>query len=267
MRRKGKELQRFAKLPCIETSIGLESLIGIECMATETNRQPDARRILLVDDDLALCQMLAEYLQGEGFEVITVHNGRAGVDAASDENIDAVVMDITMPVMDGFEALRQMRKNSDVPVLMLTARGDEIDRIVGLEIGADDYLPKPFNPRELVARLRAILRRTQILPADAPRLAQGQITLEPGSQSLFRNGEPVPVTATEFFIAELLLRSAGTVVSKEELTEKALGRRLSAYDRSLDTHMANLRKKLGAADDGSPLIKTVRGQGYLFVIR
>lgn len=173
--------------------------------------------------------------------------------------------DITMPVMDGFEALRQIRKVSDVPVLMLTARGDEVDRIVGLEIGADDYLPKPFNPRELVARLRAILRRVQMTSRETGRIAQGPISIEPGSQSLFRNGEPVPVTATEFIIAELLLRSAGTVVSKEELTEKALGRRLTVYDRSLDTHMANLRKKLGAADDGSALIKTVRGQGYIFV--
>jgi DNA-binding response OmpR family regulator len=234
-------------------------------MVDELDKEPDARRILLVDDDLQLCRMLAEYLQGEGFDVVTVHDGKAGVGAANAANIDVVVMDITMPVMDGFEALRQIRKVSDVPVLMLTARGDEVDRIVGLEIGADDYLPKPFNPRELVARLRAILRRVQMTSRETGRIAQGPISIEPGSQSLFRNGEPVPVTATEFIIAELLLRSAGTVVSKEELTEKALGRRLTVYDRSLDTHMANLRKKLGAADDGSALIKTVRGQGYIFV--
>lgn len=236
-------------------------------MAPETDKDPDARRVLLVDDDLQLCQMLAEYLQGEGFEVVTVHDGQAGVATANAENIDVVVMDITMPVMDGFEALRRIRKTSDVPVLMLTARGDEVDRIVGLEIGADDYLPKPFNPRELVARLRAILRRVKMSSRETGRVSQGQISLEPGSQSLFRNGEPVSVTATEFFIAELLLRSAGKVVSKDELTEKALGRRLSVYDRSLDTHMANLRRKLGTAEDGSPLIKTVRGQGYIFVTR
>ena len=236
-------------------------------MTSDTVKNPDARRVLLVDDDLQLCQMLAEYLMGEGFEVAMVHDGQAGVDAAYAGDVDVVVMDITMPVMDGFEALRQIRKASHVPVLMLTARGDEVDRIVGLEIGADDYLPKPFNPRELVARVRAILRRTQISSGQTRRLVQGQISLEPGSQSLFRNGEPVPVTATEFYIAELLLRSAGKVVSKEELMEKALGRRLSVYDRSLDTHMANLRKKLGTADDGLPLIKTVRGQGYIFVTR
>lgn len=234
-------------------------------MAHETDKHSHARRVLLVDDDLQLCQMLAEYLNGEGFEVVTVHDGQAGVDAANAGNVDVVVMDITMPVMDGFEALRRIRKASDVPVLMLTARGDEVDRIVGLELGADDYLPKPFSSRELVARLRAILRRTQVSSKETGRIAEGQISIEPGSQSLFRNGEPVPVTATEFVIAELLLRAAGKVVSKEELTEKALGRRLTVYDRSLDTHMANLRKKLGTADDGSPLIKTVRGQGYIFV--
>jgi two-component system response regulator CpxR len=211
--------------------------------------------------------MLAEYLQSEGYSLVTVHDGEAGVEAASSGHVDVVVMDITMPVMDGFEALRQIRKISDVPVLMLTARGDEVDRIVGLEIGADDYLPKPFNPRELVARLRAILRRVRPSSAGSGRFVQGDISIEPGSRGLFRHGEPVPVTATEFLIAELLLRAAGEVVSKEELTEKALGRRLTAYDRSLDTHLANLRKKLGPADDGSPRIKTVRGQGYMFVVR
>ena len=149
-------------------------------MAPETDKDTDVRRVLLVDDDLQLCQMLAEYLQGEGFEVVTVHDGQAGVATANAENIDVVVMDITMPVMDGFEALRRIRKTSDVPVLMLTARGDEVDRIVGLEIGADDYLPKPFNPRELVARLRAILRRVKMSSRETGRVSQGQISLEPG---------------------------------------------------------------------------------------
>jgi DNA-binding response OmpR family regulator len=236
-------------------------------MSCDTQKDIATTRILLVDDDLELCRMVAEYLQGEGYMLVTVHDGEAGVEAAIAGNIDVVVMDITMPVMDGFEALRQIRKLSDVPVLMLTARGDEVDRIVGLEIGADDYLPKPFNPRELVARLRAILRRAGAPSPESGRLVQGDISIEPGSRSLFRRGKPVPVTATEFLIAELLLRSAGQVVSKEELTEKALGRRLTAYDRSLDTHLANLRKKIGPADDGSPRIKTVRGQGYIFVAR
>ena len=260
-------MQRIAKPACIAAPVSLESITEGMNSTAQTGKTADVRRILLVDDDLQLCEMLAEYLETEGFELVTVHDGEAGVEAARDANVDVVVMDITMPVMDGFEALRRIRKASDVPVLMLTARGDEVDRIVGLEIGADDYLPKPFNPRELVARLRAILRRVSVTSSETSRVVQGDIRIEPGSQSLFRNGQPVLVTATEFLIAELLLRSAGTVVSKEELTEKALGRRLTVYDRSLDTHMANLRKKLGAAEDGSPLIKTVRGQGYIFVTR
>jgi DNA-binding response OmpR family regulator len=228
----------------------------------------DARRVLLVDDDPQLCAMLAEYLSHEGFLVATVHNGQAGVDAVTAGEIDVVVMDITMPVMDGFEALRQIRTTSEVPVVMLTARGDEVDRIVGLEIGADDYLPKPFNPRELSARLRAVLRRVNISPAtsnDGAPFEQGHIRIEPGSRRLLRSGAPVPVTATVFVIAQLLMRSAGEIVTKDELMEKALGRRLTPYDRSLDTHIANLRKKLGTADDGSALIKTIRGQGYIFV--
>jgi CheY-like chemotaxis protein len=195
MHGKGKDLQRIAKLPCIAAPVSLESVSGMTEMAHEMDKDSNGRRVLLVDDDLQLCQMLAEYLQGEGFEVVTVHDGQAGVDAANAGGVDVVVMDITMPVMDGFEALRQIRKASNVPVLMLTARGDEVDRIVGLEIGADDYLPKPFNSRELLARLRAILRRVRMSSGETGRIVQGQISIEPGSQSVFRNGEPVPVTA------------------------------------------------------------------------
>jgi DNA-binding response OmpR family regulator len=233
-----------------------------------SDQEADSRRVLLVDDDPQLCSMLAEYLQREGFVVSTVHNGQAGVDAIAEGGIDVVVMDITMPVMDGFEALRRIRTISDVPVVMLTARGDEVDRIVGLEIGADDYLPKPFNPRELTARLRAVLRRASLSPTAVSgndALEHGSVRIEPGSRRLLKHGESVSVTATEFVIAELLLRSAGQIVTKDDLMEKALGRRLTPYDRSLDTHIANLRRKLGTADDGSSLIKTVRGQGYLFV--
>ena len=237
-------------------------------MTEEPNPGADSRRVLLVDDDPQLCEMLAEYLQREGFSVATVHDGQAGVDAVAAGEIDVVVMDITMPVMDGFEALRRIRTTSEVPVVRLTARGDEVDRIVGLEIGADDYLPKPFNPRELAARLRAVLRRVNVSSAtnsDTDPFEQGNVRIEPGSRRLLKNGVPVSVTATEFVIAHLLMRSAGQVVTKEELMEKALGRRLTPYDRSLDTHIANLRRKLGTADDGSALIKTIRGQGYIFV--
>jgi two-component system response regulator CpxR len=262
-------------MACIHVSISLESVEGnsdmtdySELSAPEARTQ--TRKVLLVDDDPQLCIMLAEYLHREGFRVTSVHDGQAGVDAVAEGGYDVVVMDITMPVMDGFEALRRIRTTSEVPVVMLTARGDEVDRIVGLEIGADDYLPKPFNPRELAARLRAVLRRTHISPTgndDTGPVEQGDIRIEPGSRRLWKKGEPVPVTATEFVIVELLMRSAGQLVTKDELMEKGLGRRLTPYDRSLDTHIANLRRKLGTADDDSPMIKTVRGQGYIFVTR
>jgi two-component system response regulator CpxR len=223
--------------------------------------------VLLVDDDQALCAMLAQYLAAEQFKVTAVHDGQASVTCIREQSFDAVVMDITMPVLDGFEALRQIRTFSTVPVLMLTARGDETDRIVGLEIGADDYLPKPFNPRELSARLKAILRRAR-LPVDqrgAAELQLGDLALTPGSQSVRVAGLPVQLTATEYGVLEMLVRSAGTVVRKEAISATVLGRRLTPYDRSLDTHIANLRKKIGPAADGNPRIKTVRGQGYLLV--
>lgn len=212
--------------------------------------------------------MLAEYLAAEQFAVTAVHDGQAGIEQVRNQYFDAVVMDITMPVLDGFEALRQIRTFSTVPVLMLTARGDETDRIVGLEIGADDYLPKPFNPRELSARLKAVLRRAR-QPADAgaAQLRFDDILLMPGSQSLQVAGQAVALTSTEYSMLEQLVRSAGAVVSKTVLSEQVLGRRLTPYDRSLDTHIANLRKKLGTASDGSPRIKTVRGHGYLLVVR
>jgi DNA-binding response OmpR family regulator len=222
--------------------------------------------VLLVDDDQELCLMLSEYLAAEQFRVTCVHDGQAGITHVREQNFDVVVMDITMPVLDGFDALRQIRTFSTIPVLMLTARGDETDRIVGLEMGADDYLPKPFNPRELTARLKAILRRSRqsAVAADGdPQLRLSDLVLNPGSQSLLVSGRPVQLTATEYSMLELLVRSAGSVVHKEVLSETVLGRRLTPYDRSLDTHIANLRKEIGPAADASPRIKTVRGQGYL----
>ena len=237
-------------------------------MSDVTANEPAAfASVLLVDDDQDLCAMLSEYLGAEQVQVTAVHDGQAGVNSVRDGSYDAVVMDITMPVLDGFEALRQIRTFSTVPVLMLTARGDETDRIVGLEIGADDYLPKPFNPRELSARLKAILRRAR-LPAEQPgatELQLGDLALNSGSQSVQLNGVALEVTATEFGVLELLAQSPGQVVRKESISEAVLGRRLTPYDRSLDTHIANLRKKLGPAADGGPRIKTVRGQGYLLV--
>ena len=219
-----------------------------------------ADSILIVDDDQELGAMLGAYLAAEGFDVGFAGNGQAGVDAVAANEYSLVVMDITMPVMDGFEALRRIRQFSEVPVLMLTARGDELDRIVGLELGADDYLPKPFNPRELAARLKAILRRARpVAPASS---AHGDLQLDAGARRLLLKGEAIPVTATEFSIMQILLADAGSVVDKDRLSREALGRPLMPFDRSLDTHVSNLRRKLGKTDDGEPWIKTIRGRGY-----
>ena len=224
-------------------------------------------RILLVDDDMELCQMLAEYLGPEGFEVETVHDGEDGARQAVTGHYDAVVLDVMLPRLNGFDALRCIRAESRVPVLMLTAKGDAVDRIVGLEMGADDYLPKPCNPRELVARLRAILRRTGPAGDDGQqddRLREGDLELRASARIVLRSGRKLELTSTEYNILEVLMREAGHVVSKAELSRRALGRELTHYDRSIDMHLSKLRRKLGAAADGRPLIETVRGMGYQF---
>ncbi len=222
--------------------------------------------ILIVDDDRQLRDMLADYLCGEGFTVAQAADGADGVEAVRAGGHDLVVLDITMPVMDGFEALRRLRKFSDVPVLMLTARGDELDRIVGLELGADDYLSKPFNPRELAARLRAILRRAHSSQAaTAPAEVDG-LRLDPGTRQLFKNDQPVAVTATEYAVMAVLMDAAGSLVDKDHLSREALGRELTPFDRSLDTHISNLRRKLGDGPDGQARIKTIRGRGYQLVV-
>ena len=229
-------------------------------------KQDDAVPILLVDDDAELCAMLTRYLAPEGFVASAVHDGEAGVTAALRGDARIVVLDIGLPRLDGFEVLRRVRAASPVPVLMLTARGDDVDRIVGLELGADDYLAKPFNPRELAARLRAILRRARAgAGGSAPRrLAVGDIVLDPGDRSITRGGTALTLTATEFAMAEALLRQAGQLVTKEVLSEAALGRSWSPLDRSLDTHVANLRRKLGPDAAGNPRIRTLRGRGYQY---
>jgi two-component system response regulator CpxR len=226
--------------------------------------------VLLVDDDAELCAMLVRYLAGEGFAVAAVHDGESAVTALRQRGAGIVVLDIGLPGIDGFEVLRRVRAGSAVPVLVLTARGDDVDRIVGLELGADDYLAKPFNPRELAARLRAILRRAR-QPADpgpgpGRHFAVGDVVLDTGARTLTRTGEPVALTATEFALAEALLREAGHVVTRESLSGAVLGRPWSPLDRSLDTHVANLRRKLGPAADGGPLIRTLRGRGYQYVL-
>jgi two-component system response regulator CpxR len=225
-------------------------------------------KILIIDDDTDLCELLASYLASEGFEVESVHDGAKGADRATGGDYAMIVLDVMLPTLNGFEVLRRIRQSSQLPVLMLTARGEEIDRIVGLEMGADDYLPKPFNPRELVARLRAIQRRTLAAhPAAEARpdtLQVGDVTLDLGTRSVRCAGAPVELTSLEFSVFEVLLRQAGTVISREDLTRQALGREFGSFDRSIDVHVSSLRKKLGPGAGGQDRIKSVRGVGYLY---
>lgn len=225
-------------------------------------------RVLLVDDDIELSAMLSEYLSQEGFDTAVAHDGEAGAEAALSGDYDLVVLDVMMPVMNGVDALRRIRQGSQVPVLMLTARGDDIDRVVGLELGADDYVPKPCTPRELVARVRAILRR--VVPGGATQehadaLSEGPLTLWPAKRAAEWEGAALELTSTEFSLLEALVRHAGSVVSKNELSEKALGRPLARFDRSIDVHISSIRQKLGPRRNGQSWIQTVRGQGYQFV--
>lgn len=224
-------------------------------------------KVLLVDDDVELASLLKEYIQQEGFEVDAVHDGESGVASALSGAYTIVVLDVMMPRLGGIEALRRIRAHSGVPVLMLTAKGDDVDRIVGLELGADDYVPKPCTPRELVARLRAILRRTQERAAEgaAGPLSAGELVMWPQMRRAQWKGLQLDLTSTEFNLLEVLARHAGRVVSKVELSEQGLGRPLARFDRSIDVHLSSIRHKLGARTDGSSWIETVRGQGYLLV--
>jgi DNA-binding response OmpR family regulator len=215
-------------------------------------------QVLLADDDVELSAMLREYLEREGFTVTAVHDGAAAVRRALSGVYQIVVLDVMMPRLDGVEALRQIRQASRVPVIMLTARGDDVDRIVGLELGADDYVPKPCTPRELVARLRAILRRMQPGAGGGP-LGVGGITLWPEQRRAEWRKRALELTSIEFNVLEVLMRNAGRVVSKKEISEQALGRPLARFDRSIDVHLSSIRQKLG---EGAALIRTVRGLGY-----
>ena len=220
--------------------------------------------ILIIDDDTELTDLLVQYLEPEGFTLSCVHDGQNGVKKALNQPFDAIILDVMLPKLNGFEVLKAIREHSDTPVLMLTARGDDIDRIVGLEIGADDYLPKPCNPRELVARLRAILRRTHKTAVHRPIIEHHHIVVDCSQRIVKMAGKEQELTNTEFNILELLIKSPGQAFSKEELTEYALNRKYTAYDRSIDVHISNLRNKLGDNAAGEAIIKTVRGFGYLF---
>src|SRR5579871_1413983 len=233
-----------------------------------------APRILLVDDDRELIGMLHEYLGREGFEVQTLHDGAEALDkltqSRSEPLPDLVVLDVMLPGRNGLDVLRALRANESAPpVLMLTARGDDVDRIVGLELGADDYLPKPFNPRELVARIRAILRRTDpddLANTQAPPpeiLHVGDVELDPATRSVRQSGRPVELTSVEFSLLEALLREAGRVVTREQLVSGVLSRKFSPFDRSIDMHVSKVRKKLGDMNGEEEHIKTVRGVGYI----
>lgn len=226
-------------------------------------------KLLLIDDDKELTQLINEYLTAEGFEVDMVHDGQQALDIPDPEKYAAIVLDVMLPVKSGFEVLKQLRKKCQTPVLMLTARGDTIDRVIGLEIGADDYLPKPCDPRELVARIRAVLRRAVPATTTQPaveRLTTEKLSLHLGSRSVSWSEIDVPLTGTEFSVLELLVRSAGQVISKDDMTEQALNRKLTPYDRSIDVHVSNIRKKLTQAGASKDLIINVRGAGYMLTL-
>jgi two-component system response regulator CpxR len=225
-------------------------------------------RVLLVDDDIRLADMIREFLELEGFAVTSVHDGAACLGADLGK-IDLIVLDVMLPALSGFEVLRRLRQNSNTPVIMLTARGDDVDRIVGLEIGADDYLPKPVNPRELVARIRAVLRRAAPgAPARSGDISVGEIRLNAASRNAWVNEQKLDLTTAEFNLLEHLLRNAGRVVSRDDLSAAAFGRLGStdAADRNVDTLVSKVRRKLGPASDLDQRIKTVRNAGYIYAV-
>ena len=227
-------------------------------------------RILIIDDDEELCELVSEFLNVEGFEVESANDGEAGLRKALQSEHDLVILDVMLPTRNGFDVLRELRRTSKIPVLMLTARGEDTERIVGLEAGADDYLPKPFNPRELTARLRAILRRAEITEeaklSEEDRFQVGDVEVKISARSATKGGENLGLTSVEFDLLAMLLKNAGTIVRKEDLSEQVLERRLSPYDRSLDMHVSNLRKKLDAHGSAEERIKTIRSAGYIYTL-
>ncbi|MGE0388170.1 MAG: response regulator [Gammaproteobacteria bacterium] len=238
--------------------------------APATSLQPTTmQRLLIIDDDVALCDLLREYLGAEGFAVQAVHDGGSALAQVRAQAPDAIILDIMLPGRGGLDVLRDLRAETVLPVIMLTARGEDIDRIVGLELGADDYLPKPCNPRELVARVRAVLRRVNG-PASgrgaAPVLRVEDLEMRTAERVVVCAGRGIELTSTEFNVLEVLLRHAGAVVGKDEVSSHALGRAHGPFDRAIDMHVSRLRRKLGPRADGSLRIKTVRGTGYIYTL-
>jgi len=226
--------------------------------------------ILLIDDDVELCQLMTRFLRNEGFQVTSAHDGDSGLQAINDTPFDLVVLDIMMPKKNGMDVLRELRRNisgnPNLPVIMMTARGEEMDRIIGLELGADDYLPKPCNPRELAARIRAVLRRSEVQPLRMNKEVRrfGSLEWHPQSRTVFEQGTAIELTATEYNILACLMQHAGEVVSKYNLSKMALGKQLGPFDRSLDVHIGHLRKKIADSASHEPRIKTIRSVGWLF---
>jgi two-component system response regulator CpxR len=224
------------------------------------------KRILLIDDDQALCELLTEYLVGEGFAVDSVHTGPEGISRSLAGGWDAIVLDVMLPGMNGFDVLKRIQAQTGAPVLMLTARGDDTDTVLGLELGADDYVAKPCSPRVLVARLRNLFRRKQDEPPAQIKQRIGDLDYDRQNRRVSVGERNIELTGAEFNLLVLLLEHAGELVSKEVLAKQGLGRALQAYDRRIETHMAQIRKKLGPLPDGSPRIKTVRGAGYQYLL-
>lgn len=220
-------------------------------------------RVLVVDDDIELCELIGQRLSAENFALETVHDGNTGLARALSQEHSLVILDVMLPRLHGLDVLRRLRAQSDIPVLILTARGEDVERILGLEIGADDYLPKPFHPRELIARIRAILRRTSPPREKAGPLIAGDLRLDPAAREARLEGRKLDLTNAEFTLLETLVRQAPNAVRREQLTETVLARKLGPFDRVIDVHVSNLRKKLGSGER----IKAVRNTGYLFVVR
>ncbi len=227
------------------------------------------KSILLIDDDVELSELLGEYLSMEGYELTPVHNGEDGLQQALSGKYDLVLLDVMLPKKNGFEVLRNLRAQSSIPVIMLTARGESVDRVLGLEHGADDYIAKPYDPHELIARVKALFRRVDMAAdADAPggpELKVGDLLLNPSTRTVTLSGEELPLTGAEFGVLQCLMENVGQLVDKDSLSIASLGRPLMAYDRSIDMHVSNLRKKLGKRPDDSDWIKTVRSRGYMLI--
>jgi len=225
-------------------------------------------KLLMIDDDTGLCELLSEYLTAQGFEIQSVHDGEQGLKLAQANDYALILLDVMLPTLDGFEVLKQLRQTKLTPVIMLTAKGEDFDRIFGLELGADDYIPKPFNHRELLARVKAITRRIEHInslnAATTSKLLVNGITVNLAAREASIDGSTLTLTGTEYEILTLLCKNAVEVVSKEQISEEVLGRRLASFDRSIDMHVSNIRKKIAEHIPGER-IKTMRGTGYVFI--